>query len=279
MIAVELRLSQALLPIKADPVQLEQILMNLGVNARDAMPEGGVLSFETQNLTVDRDAGMALQLPEAGEYVLLRVSDTGHGMDNACKDRIFEPFFTTKEVGKGTGLGLAMVYGIVQNHSGRILCTSSPGKGATFDVYFPALRKKELKTEADLSRGNVTGGEETILLVDDEDSILDIGSDMLQRFGYRVATAVSGEAAIAIYKRAPRNIDLVILDINMPGMGGNRCLKELIDINPHAKVIIASGYASNGYEKDALEAGAVGFIGKPYKMAEMLKMVRRVLDA
>jgi len=278
MIAIELRLADALQFINADPVQLEQILMNLGVNARDAMADGGVLRFETENLSMDREACKTQRLPEPGEYVLLRVSDTGHGMDEACKHRIFEPFFTTKEVGKGTGLGLSMVYGSVQSHGGKILCTSAPGEGSTFDIYFPAIPPEKGRISGVLKNEKMPGGKETILLVDDESIILDVGTNMLERFGYRIITAKSGEQALDLFQEGNEDFDLVILDINMPGMGGNRCLKELLGRDPHLKVVIASGYASSGHAKEVIDAGAAGFVGKPYKLEEILGKVREILD-
>ena len=265
--------------VNADPVQLEQILMNLGVNARDAMAGGGRLCFETHSIRLDREACKTHPLSKPGRYVRLRISDTGHGMDKETRDRIFEPFFTTKETGKGTGLGLSMVYGIVKSHGGEIVCESDPGRGATFDLYFPALTVDSAAPAQGQEPVLIRPGKETILLVDDERFILDIGTNILERYGYRVITAESGEKALERFGIGGNAIDLVILDINMPGMGGNRCMKELLARDPGVRVLIASGYASKGYEQEAIAAGAAGFIGKPYKLAEMLGKVREVLDA
>ncbi len=278
MIGIELRLADNLRLINADPVQLEQILMNMGVNARDAMAGSGKLCFETRSILLDREACKTHLLSKPGEYLLLRISDTGHGMDKDTRDRIFEPFFTTKQTGQGTGLGLSMVYGIVKNHGGEIACTSAPEQGTIFDIYFPVLALEKTETVVGWESKELAPGKESILLVDDEKFILDIGKNILERVGYRVLTAESGEQGLERYRDPENSIDLVILDINMPGMGGNRCMKALLEKDPAAKIIIASGYASKGYEKEAIATGAAGFIGKPYKLSEMMSKVRDVLD-
>ena len=279
MIDLGLHLAKDLNVINADPGQLEQIVMNLGINARDAMPDGGRLLFETENVTLDEEYSRVHLGASPGEYVLLSVSDTGHGMDKETLGHIFEPFYTTKKMGKGTGLGLAMVYGIVKSHGGYILCYSEPGQGTTFKMYFPIVNteveeRREEKKEAE----EIPGGTETILLADDEEAILDIGKDILKRFGYKTITAQSGEKAVEIFEKEKDHIDLAILDIGMPGIGGHKCLKELLKIDPKVKVVISSGYSASGEMKETLESGAAGFIGKPYLLADMLKQVREVLD-
>jgi CheY-like chemotaxis protein len=199
-------------------------------------------------------------------------------MDREILSHIFEPFYTTKETGKGTGLGLAMVYGIVKNHDGYIMCYSEPGEGTTFKIYFPII-EKEIKTmESKEEKVPIKGGSETILLVDDEEAIRELGEDIFTRFGYTVLMASDGESALEIYSEKKEEINLVILDIIMPGIGGRRCLEKLLKMNPRVKVIIASGYSINGPTKEVLEAGAKGFISKPYDMRGMLKTVRRILD-
>jgi PAS domain S-box-containing protein len=285
MISIETHLGGNLDLINADPIELEQILMNLAVNAGDAMPDGGKFIIETENSTLDENYCRIHVGAKPGDYVLLTVSDTGHGIDRETQQHIFEPFFTTKDVGKGTGLGLSIVYGIVKGHSGYIMCYSEPGKGSTFKIHFPVLKTEDdshvtlhnKETEEMVVVDGLRGNQETVLLVDDEENILEIGRDVLEQFGYMTLTATSGESALEIYEREGDRIDLVILDLGMPGMGGHKCLKSLLEINPEVKVIIASGYSVNGSVKETLDAGAVGFVGKPYKLSDMLNNIKEVL--
>lgn len=278
MITIELKLAGNLKTINADPVQIEQIMMNLGVNARDAMPDGGNLNFETENVILDDIFCKNHVGSRPGEYVLLGVSDTGHGIDEEMQAHIFEPFFTTKETGKGTGLGLAMVYGIVKSHGGYISCDSKPGRGTTFRIYFPLMISDAEEQDLKETALPIEGGNETILLVDDEENIRKPGEEMLTEFGYKVITASDGENALDIYQKNDGKVNLVILDLIMPGMGGSQCLQELIKINPLVKVIVASGYSISRSEKEIIDAKAKGFIRKPYNVREMLNLVREVLD-
>ena len=280
MIDIELNLEKNLEAISADPSQLEQIIMNLGVNARDAMPEGGKLLLETENVILDEEFCKDHLGARPGKYALLRISDTGIGMDRKTLEHIFDPFFTTKEVGKGTGLGLAMVYGIVKSHEGYIMCASEPGDGTTFKIYFPVMEgiPARFETEAKNNEATSERGSETILLVDDEEILRDIGRDILETFGYTVLLAPDGESALELYKERRKHISLVILDLIMPGMGGKQCLEKLLKINPDTKVVIASGYSIDGHAKDALKAGAKAFVSKPYELNKMLQAVRSVLD-
>ncbi len=278
MISIELNLSDNLQVINGDPVQIEQIMMNMGVNARDAMPDGGKLFFETKNVTLDEKFCKNHLGASPGEYVLLKVSDTGHGMDKELQEHIFEPFFTTKETGKGTGLGLAMVYGIVKSHVGYITCMSEPGEGTAFSIYFPIIESEIDSRVSKEAEAPIEGGTETILLVDDEESIRQLGEELLGSFGYAVLTAPDGESALELYEKENKRVDLVILDLSMPGMGGKRCLEKLVEMNPRIKVIIASGYSVNGPTKDAIDAGAKGFVGKPYEVRQMLQAIRKVMD-
>jgi CheY-like chemotaxis protein len=209
--------------------------------------------------------------------VLLSITDTGYGIAKETMDRIFEPFYTTKGVGEGTGLGLAMVYGIVKNHGGYVMCSSEPGAGATFEIYLPAIEKMVEPIDDEVIEPPQGGGE-TILLVDDEDFIRELGKEMLERFGYNLLTANNGEGALEVYRQRNGEIDLVILDLIMPGMGGKRCLEELLEIDSQVRVVIASGYSFNVLTKEAPKAGVSGFINKPYDMRQMLKVVRGVLD-
>ena len=278
MIEIELRLAENTKIINADPVQIEQIMMNLGVNARDAMPEGGKLTFETENIIIDEAFCITHLGSKPGEYVRLRVSDNGIGMEKDLQEHIFEPFFTTKETGKGTGLGLAMVYGIVKSHSGYITCESQPDRGTAFSIYFPVLKNKKEESRSKEAEIPIKGGNETILIVDDEESIRRLGTELLTHFGYTVTTAPDGETALDIYDKNNEQIDLVILDLNMPGMGGLRCLEKLIKMNPKVKVIVASGYSRNGPTRDVIKLGAKGFVGKPYEVKEMLRVIRETIN-
>ena len=277
MIDIELHPGSRLWTVKADSAQIEQALLNLGINAADAMPDGGRLIIQTQNVVVDENhAGQHIGAPP-GNYVLLTVSDTGCGMDKEILDHIFEPFFTTKGVGKGSGLGLASVYGIVKGHGGYIYCESSPGQGTTFKIYLPAIGHEDADAGTHPSETLPEGGTETILVVDDVPDIRRLASQMLQRFGYTVLTAASGEEALQLHAGRKEPIDLTILDLGMPGIGGNRCLKELLVFNPFARILIASGYCGDDMVKKALESGAAGFIGKPYQLTELLNRVRSIL--
>lgn len=274
MIDIELCLDDSLLKINADPVQLEQILLNLATNASDAMPDGGSLSITSENRVLEDNNPLGAK---AGPYVLLTVADTGCGMADDVVEHIFEPFFTTKEIGKGTGLGLASVYGIVEEHGGHITCNSESGRGTTFRIYFPGIANADC-VEGISDIDTPKEGAETILIIDDEESIRALASEAMERFGYTVTTASSGEEAVEIYSEKHNIIDLVILDIGMPGMGGYKCLQEIIRIEPHAKVIIASGYSGDGAIKKFLETGASAYVGKPYRMTSMLSKVRAVLN-
>ncbi|RLB03547.1 MAG: hypothetical protein DRG59_11650, partial [Deltaproteobacteria bacterium] len=280
MIHIKTELTDKLTLINADPSQVEQVLMNLAVNARDAMPEGGVLTITTDVVYLDHEYCKRHLKLSPGEYVMLAVEDTGAGMDPEIKDRIFDPFFTTKEVGKGTGLGLAMVYGIVENHDGHLVCYSEVGKGTVFKIYLPSYREVHKVSEdfegtddEEFPRGN-----ETVLVVDDEESVRKLSVDLLTSYGYKVLTARDGEDGIRIYREHQNEIDLVVLDFIMPGMGGDKCLEKLLDLNPEVKVIIASGFAMNQSLRRVLENGARGFINKPFSLKNLLKIIRDTLD-
>jgi CheY-like chemotaxis protein len=207
------------------------------------------------------------------------MTDNGKGMTEKERERIFEPFFTTKAPGKGTGLGLSMVYGLVTKHNGCIACSSTPGVGTTFSIYLPAI-KQELPATVEKKEGPAPeGGTETILIVDDEKFVRELGEQILTKFGYKVITAPDGEAALATYLKNIEEVSLVILDLIMPGMGGKKCLEELLRIKPGLKVVIASGYSPEDNAKTAMESGARGYISKPYNVKNMLKEVREALDA
>jgi len=278
MIDIQLILEEDLLTINADTTQVDQVLMNLAVNARDAMPDGGKMIVETANIILDEEYAKTHLDAKPGSYVLLMVTDTGEGMDKDTVEHIFEPFYTTKESGQGTGLGLAMVLGIVQQHGGLIRCYSEPGHGTAFKIYFPALVAEEELKET-VIKTMPRGGSETILLVDDEEMIRDLGSRILTKAGYKVISASNGREALDLYQDRSSEIDLVVLDLIMPEMGGKQFLEALLSLNPSAKVVIASGFSANGSTKDTLAAGAEGFVNKPYDMRQVLGVVREVLDA
>jgi two-component system cell cycle sensor histidine kinase/response regulator CckA len=277
MIRIDLALSEDLRVIDADPAQIEQVLLNLGVNAKHAMPDGGQFLIETQNVSLS-DEYVSVHLgAKPGKYVLLTVSDTGVGMQPDVLDRVFEPFFTTKTDGEGTGLGLSMVHGIVSQHGGYIRCYSEPGRGTSFKIYFP-VSACELIPALAVTREMPAFGTETILLVDDDDRIRDVGRQLIEMGGYQVIGAKSGEEALEIYAAHRKEISLIILDLIMPGMGGTRCLQELLRVDPDVRVLLASGYSANGTTVEENRTGARGFIRKPYDAKDILAAIRRVLD-
>jgi CheY-like chemotaxis protein len=280
MIGIETYLAPDLWSIHGDPQQAEQVLINLCTNARDAMPEGGRLTVETANVLLDEEYARNFLDVTPGRYVRVRVTDTGVGMDENTRRQMFEPFFTTKPVGEGTGLGLFTVYGIVKGHGGHIAVQSEPGRGASFLIHFPACAEANADTQYPRKHLEAApGGHETILVVDDEKAILDVVENVLARHGYQVLTAEGGEKALDLYRGLGYRVDLVILDLGMPGMGGYGCLKKLLGMAPQAKVLIASGYATDEHRRQSLAYGAKGFIGKPYRITELLKRIRVVLDA
>jgi len=274
---INLHLKGNLESINADPSQVGQVLMNLGVNARDAMPDGGTLSIETGMVELDEEYCREHIEPKPGNYVLLMVSDTGQGMDKETLSHIFEPFFSTKGPGKGTGLGLAIVHGIVKQHGGHISCYSEPGLGTTFKIYFPAIGNNK-DSEAPTIESPIPRGTETILLVDDEEAVRNLGARLLNQFGYTVVTADHGKKALEIYQRECEGVSLVILDLIMPVLDGKKCLAEVLRINPNAKVIIASGYSESQSANGAMAGGAKGFVQKPYNMRQFLTTIREILD-
>jgi two-component system cell cycle sensor histidine kinase/response regulator CckA len=278
MIKIETILPDGIDLINADSNQLEQILLNLGLNAGDAMPDGGKLIIETRNVTLDEEYCRQHLDAVAGDYVQLIVSDDGQGIDKEHLEHIFEPFYTTKQTGKGTGLGLAMVYGIVKSHSGYVEVHSEPGQGSTFKLYFPVLRDVDaVPADPHTNAPASLRGSETILLVDDEEAIVEVGKSTLEEFGYSVKTVSSGEDAVALYLKCGEEIDLVILDLGMPGMGGGKALLELKKLDPTVKILIASGYSSETQMTQALKDGASGFIAKPYRLDNLLLQIREVL--
>ena len=278
MIKIKMNLADDLFAVNADQKQIEQILINFTFNAKDAMPDGGELVFKTSNIVIEQYHGDTQQIP-AGQYVVLSVLDTGEGMDQKTRECIFDPFYTTKEVGQGTGMGLSVVYGIVQTHNGFVTCESALMAGTVFKVFFPAVLKiSKDKSENTIQNETMTTEDsDTILIVDDEETIVQLTCSMLEDFGYKTIPANCGEVAIDLYARHNTVIDLVILDLDMPGMGGFNCLKKLMEFEPCAKVIMTSGYSSEDLINDLVDHGAQGFIAKPYKRADLSKAIWEVL--
>jgi two-component system, cell cycle sensor histidine kinase and response regulator CckA len=261
--------------VDADRGQIEQALLNLYVNAWQAMPGGGELYIETQNHFLDEDNAKAFYV-KPGEYLKISVTDTGVGMDDKTKERIFEPFFTTKEMGRGTGLGLASVYGIVKNHGGFINVYSEKGHGSTFSIYLPASEKAVEKEKQFIS--DTIKGTETILLVDDEEAIIDVNKNFLELLGYSVIVARSGKEAIEAYKNKVDTIDLVILDMIMPDIGGAETFEFLKLVNPDVKAILSTGYSIDGQATSIIDRGCKAFIQKPFDIQTLSQKIREVLD-
>ncbi|HLD89564.1 MAG TPA: response regulator [Patescibacteria group bacterium] len=275
MINIDYSLEKDLYPIMADVGQIEQVIMNLAINAVHAMPDGGDLNIITCNTHI----GAGHTEFKEGTYVVLTVSDTGCGIPQENISKIFNPFFTTKkQTTGGSGLGLYVVYGIVKNHSGYITCDSVVDQGTTFCIYLPADRTAVIKPPtAVITVTDYTEGNETILVVDDEEFLTDLTENYLTTQGYNVILAKNGEEALDIYKKTFK-IDLVILDLNMPGMGGIACLKKLLEYDPKAKVIIASGYSDAGPIGETKTMGALGYLNKPFTLTDLAVLIRHVLD-
>ncbi len=258
--------AEDLFPVEADPGQIEQVLLNLFVNASDAMPGGGKLILKTMNIT-HKDMKGKLYEPKPGNYVLLTVTDTGIGMYKKTMERIFDPFFTTKDMGRGTGLGLASAYGIIKAHGGYIDVDSRRGHGTTFSIYLPATEKEVQRVVRTAER--VAKGTGKVLLVDDEEAVLEVGQELLEATGYTVLTAKDGKEAIKVYRKNRDNIDIVVLDMVMPNMGGGEAYDRMKEMNPNVKVLLSSGYSIDGEASEILERGCDGFIQKPFTMKEL----------
>jgi len=274
-IKIHTKYQKVIWTVEVDQRQIEQALLNLYVNAWQAMPGGGELYIQTENLTLDEDYVKPFTV-KSGKYVKISVTDTGVGMDQKTKERIFDPFFTTKEISRGTGLGLSSAYGIIKNHGGIIDVYSKKGKGTTFNIYLPASEKEVLE-EKELPK-DILRGTETALLVDDEDMIIDVGRLLLENLGYKVVVAKSGREAIDTYKKNMDKIDIVILDMIMPDMGGGETYDRMKVIDPDIKVLLSSGYSINGQAQKILDRGCSGFIQKPFTMKDLSERLRQILD-
>jgi len=274
-IRINLDLIEALWVVEVDQVQIEQVLLNLYVNAWQAMPEGGELKVQTENVPHEDESIRTKKLSHS-RYIKISVADTGIGMDENILQKIFDPFFTTKGKGKGTGLGLASTYGIIKNHGGIIEARSKKGHGTTFTIYLPA---SETSVVGQFSiPDQVVSGSETILLIDDEEMIREVGGEMLLDLGYQVLVAGSGEEGLQIYETKSVPIDLVILDLIMPGTGGKETFDRLRKMDPQAKVLLASGYSVDGQATAILQRGCNGFIQKPFDMKQLSRKIREVLE-
>jgi PAS domain S-box-containing protein len=263
--------------VEVDRGQIEQALLNLYVNAWQAMPQGGDLHLKTENVILDADfINNKPYKVEAGDHIKITVADTGSGIDKETQERIFEPFFTTKEMGRGTGLGLASVYGIIKSHGGYINVYSEAGMGTTFTIYLPASGK-EVRQEKREPVVTVSKGSGTILLIDDEEMIIKVGEELLRELGYKVLVARSGQGAIKLYKKNTDKIDLVIMDMIMPEMGGGETFDHLKEIDPDIKVLLSSGYSINGQASEILERGCDGFIQKPFNINQLSEKIQGIM--
>lgn len=275
-ITITQRLNAEQAVILGDPSQVQQVILNLAVNARDAMPHGGNLHFESDVVTLDNDYCRRHAGATPGDYVVLSVTDTGMGIPKEIQGRIFEPFFTTKGAGEGSGMGLAMVYGIVKNHGGTIRVYSEEGVGTTFKVYWPLARGV---TPAPMSAKLETPifGRGRILLVDDEEVVRTTTEELLRSIGYEVVTASNGQEAVEYYRQFGHQIDLVLIDLVMPRLGGGDCFRMLKAINPNVKAILTTGYGLNEAAQQLLDEGMMGFLQKPYQIGELSAVIARVL--
>ena len=266
----------ALGSVRADPAQMEQIIVNLAVNARDAMPQGGVLTIELANAELDETYARDHPTVVPGPHVVLSVTDTGHGMDPDTQSRIFEPFFTTKEPGKGTGLGLATVYGIVKQSEGSIWVYSEPGRGSTFKVYLPRVDQPPEPLSPRTGAAAVHGSE-MVLLVEDEPSLRSLLRELLESFGYSVLEAGQGADALRVAAEHRGTIDLLLSDIVMPQMTGNELAQRLAHLRPATKVLFMSGYAAGVAPQHQIPSGAP-YIEKPFTADALAGAIREVLD-
>jgi signal transduction histidine kinase len=279
-VALEVVSAAGLWLAHADPAELESALMNLAINARDAMPSGGKLTIETANVSLDEDYVAALVEPvPPGQYVMLAVSDTGEGMDKDTIDRVFEPFFTTKAAGKGTGLGLSQVYGFVRQSGGHIRIYSEPGEGTVVKVYLPREVSKQAATsEHPLGQCSADGGTETILVVEDHDGLREYSAGVLRELGYNVLEAADAETGLGLLKKQP-DVDLLFTDVVLPGLNGRQLADEALKILPQLKVLFTTGYTRNAIVHDGRLDEGVSLVTKPFTYTAIASKVRAVLDS
>jgi two-component system cell cycle sensor histidine kinase/response regulator CckA len=273
-IAINRKLANDLCNVEVDRGQMEQVFLNLYVNAWQAMPGGGDIYLETRNVILNDEQVLPF-CGKPGKHVEITITDTGTGMDEKTKEKIFEPFFTTKEMGRGTGLGLATVYGIIKGHQGMISVESEPGQGTIFTIYLPASDKEVVQEKR--ATEEIITGTETILLIDDEQMVMEVNQELLESMGYTVYAAGSGQEGIALYTEKKEKIDLVILDMVMPGISGSETFDRLRKINPKVKVLLSSGYSLTGEAQAIMDRGCNGFLQKPFKLEELSGKVRAML--
>ncbi len=276
-IAIVENIPKSLWLINGDATRINQLVMNLGVNARDAMPDGGILYVSAENVMIDEQFAVLKPGSKPGPYVLLIVQDTGIGMSQEVKERIFEPFFTTKEAGKGTGLGLSIVHSIVKNHGGFIIVDSEPGKSTTFKVYLPAIEVSEMDKAGETDIRLLAGHGELLMVVDDEVSVCQITRQTLEAFGYRVLTATDGTEAVALFAEKRKDISLVVMDIAMPVMDGPRTMRALRKLNPAVKIIASSGIITEDRLNIEEAAAPNAFLPKPYTADKLLQTIHAVI--
>jgi len=276
-ITLETRLEENLPMVKVDPIHMDQIILNLAINSRDAMPAGGKLTIETATAELSADYSGRHIGVEPGPFVLLAVSDTGTGMDEATRVRIFEPFFTTKEQGKGTGLGLAIVYGIVKQNGGEILVDSEPGRGTSFKIYLPTAEGAAHPTEAGRDRATAPARGETILLVEDDRAVRELARTLLSREGYRVLEARGGSEALQVASEYRGPIHLLLTDVVMAGASGSELARDLLAARPGTRVLYMSGYTDNRVFQDAVDNQEMAFLQKPFTGDGLRSKVREVL--
>ncbi len=263
--------------VMADPTQLNQVIMNLALNAAQAMEDHGTLDVQLERTEIDESSGYFLGLPP-GPYLRLSMADTGHGMTPEVMDRIFEPYFTTRKWGTGTGMGLSIVHGILKRHGGAITCRSMPGKGTVFEVYLPESVSAQEAPAPPVELGSAKGTER-ILFVDDEADLVEVAKGLLETLGYRVEAATSSREALDIFRNAADRFDLVVTDMTMPDMSGDKLAREMMEIRPDVPVILYTGYSERISEKDAKSLGIREFIMKPFEMQDIARVIRKVLDS
>jgi CheY-like chemotaxis protein len=277
-IEMVIRLAEDLGSVRADVGQIEQVIMNLAVNAKDAMPSGGKLMIETADVALDESYARGHVDVSPGPYVMLSVSDTGAGMTPEVRERIFEPFFTTKEKGKGTGLGLSTVYGIVKQSKGHIWVDSVQGKGTTFKIYLPRVNEPVEEMRKEVLKEELPHGSETVLIVEDEDEVRKLISKMLERQGYAILETSSGEEALLACGKCEGPIHLMLVDVIMPGMSGSELAKALKPLYPEIKILYMSGYTDDAIVRHGVLEKGVNYIQKPFTLEGLGRKVREVLD-
>jgi len=271
------KLAEEDLFVMVDSGQMEQVLFNLVINARDAMPNGGILTISTESAAVDKKYFVGNKHENTGRYALITVSDKGIGMDDKILERIFDPFFTTKEIGKGTGLGLSMVYGIVKQHNGYIDVSSEPDKGTKFRIYIPLIKGK-IEYKKVKPQPLPQGGTETVLIAEDDEYVRKLSKDLFEEYGYKVIDAIDGEEAVRNFMEHKEKIQLLMFDVIMPKKNGKEAYEEIKKIKPDIKALFVSAYGHDIIHKQGILEEGIDFISKPVSPFMLLKKVRETLD-